>query len=251
MGYAVVKADGGYEYLTSGVIKTGDGFFVKSISNNPVLTYNKEYQSDNNIARSINIIASGDNGNDNLIICMSDEGHEGFPKLNNLNESIANVYVANNDKRYGIYNCSEDVKEINVDFKANEEGSYTLHFDIDGEFDMIALIDNANGEETDMLVNDYTFTSTAQDASNRFVVRFSKDEGLTENNDHKFVYQSGEELIINAEGAVQIIDMMGRIVYSKEISSDARINTSDVNTAAYIVRLVNGDGVKTQKIVVM
>ena len=140
---------------------------------------------------------------------------------------------------------------INVDFKANEEGSYTLHFDIDGEFDMIALIDNANGEETDMLVNDYTFTSTAQDASNRFVVRFSKDEGLTENNDHKFVYQSGEELIINAEGAVQIIDMMGRIVYSKEISGDARINTSDFNTAAYIVRLVNGDGVKTQKIVVM
>ena len=251
MGYAVIKADGGFEYATSGIIKAGDGFFVKSISGNKSVTYNEEQQSDNNIARSINIIASGDNGNDNLIICMSDEGHEGFPKLNNLNESIANVYVANNDKRYGIYNCSEDVKEINIDFKANEEGSYTLHFDIDGEFDMIALIDNANGEETDMLVNDYTFTSTAQDASNRFVVRFSKDEGLTENNDHKFVYQSGEELIINAEGAVQIIDMMGRIVYSKEISGDARIDSSDFNTAAYIVRLVNGDGVKTQKIVVM
>ena len=251
MGYAVIKADGGFEYATSGIIKAGDGFFVKSISGNKSVTYNEEQQSDNNIARSINIIASGDNGNDNLIICMSDEGHEGFPKLNNLNESIANVYVANNDKRYGIYNCSEDVKEINVDFKANEEGSYTLHFDIDGEFDMIALIDNANGEETDMLVNDYTFTSTAQDASNRFVVRFSKDEGLTENNDLNFVYQSGEELIINAEGAVQIIDMMGRIVYSKEISGNARINTSDFNTAAYIVRLVNGDGVKTQKIVVM
>ena len=251
MGYAVIKADGGFEYATSGIIKAGDGFFVKSISGNKSVTYNEKQQADNNIARSINIIASGDNGNDNLIICMSDEGHEGFPKLNNLNESIANVYVANNDKRYGIYNCSEDVKEINVDFKANEEGSYTLHFDIDGEFDMIALIDNANGEETDMLVNDYTFNATAQDASNRFVVRFSKDEGLTENNDHKFVYQSGEELIINAEGAVQIIDMMGRIVYSKEISSDARINTSDFNTAAYIVRLVNGDGVKTQKIVVM
>ena len=251
MGYAVIKTDGGFEYATSGIIKAGDGFFVKSISGNKSVTYNEEQQSDNNIARSINIIASGDNGNDNLIICMSDEGHEGFPKLNNLNESIANVYVANNDKRYGIYNCSEDVKEINVDFKANEEGSYTLHFDIDGEFDMIALIDNANGEETDMLVNDYTFTSTAQDASNRFVVRFSKDEGLTENNDLNFVYQSGEELIINAEGAVQIIDMMGRIVYSKEISGNARINTSDFNTAAYIVRLVNGDGVKTQKIVVM
>ena len=251
MGYAIVNAEGGYEYATSGVIKAGDGFFVKSISNNKSVTYNKEQQSDNNIARSINLIASGNSGNDNLIICMSDEGHEGFPKLNNLNESIANVYVANNDRHYGIYNCSEDVKEINIEFKANEEGSYTLHIDKEGEFDMITLIDKTNDEETDMLANDYTFNATAQDASDRFVIRFRKDDGLTENNKYyNFVYQSGSELVINAEGTIQIIDMMGRVIYNNDVTSNNRIDISKFNKTAYIVRLINGNGVNTQKIVV-
>ena len=251
IGYAALNAEGRYEYATSGVIKAGDGFFVKSISNNAVLTYDENQQSDNNIARSINVIASGNSGNDNLIICMSDEGHEGFPKLNNLNESIANVYVANNDRHYGIYNCSEDVKEINIEFKANEEGSYTLHIDREGEFDMITLIDKTKEEETDMLVNDYTFNATAQDASDRFVIRFRKDDGLTENNkEYYFVYQSGSELVINAEGTVQIIDMMGRIIYNNDMTSNNRIDISKFNKTAYIVRLINKEGVNTQKIVV-
>ena len=250
IGYAVINAEGGYEYLTSGVIKTGDGFFVKSFSNNAILTYDEEQQSDNNISRSINIIASGNAGKDNLIICMSDEGYEGFPKLNNKNESIANIYINNNDKHYGIYNCSEDVKEINVDFKANEQGTYTFHIDRVGEFKMIALVDNFTGENTDMLLNDYTFNATAQDNHNRFVIRFSNGEGMAENNNSKFAYQSGDGLVIDAEGCVQIIDMMGRLVYSDNVIGDNnRIDMNKFNSATYIIRLINADGVRVQKII--
>ncbi len=77
------------------------------------------------------------------------------------------------------------------------------------------------------------------------------DEGLSENNTpSNFVCKSGNELIINGEGQVQIIDMMGRIVYSNEISGNARINVSNLNKTAYIIRLTNGNESKTQKIVV-
>ncbi|MBR5202991.1 MAG: T9SS type A sorting domain-containing protein, partial [Clostridia bacterium] len=66
-----------------------------------------------------------------------------------------------------------------------------------------------------------------------------------------FVYQSGEELIVNAEGTIQIIDMMGRVVYSAEHSNGSnRINVSEFNNAAYVVRVVNGNGVKSQKVVI-
>jgi hypothetical protein len=62
---------------------------------------------------------------------------------------------------------------------------------------------------------------------------------------------SGEELIFNTDGVVQIIDVMGRVVYSSEVTSDNnRINVSNFSQAAYVVRLINGDGAKTQKIVV-
>ena len=44
---------------------------------------------------------------------------------------------------------------------------------------------------------------------------------------------------------------MGRVVYSNDVTSDNnRIDTSKFNTAAYIIRLINDNGVKTQKIVV-
>ena len=187
----------------------------------------------------------------NLIICMNDEGQEGFNKLNNFNKSIANIYVASNDKRYGIYNCNEDVKEVNVDFETKEMGNYTLHIDSEGEFETITLVDNITGEKTDMLLNDYTFTASSQDIRNRFVVRFTKDDGLsTVNCDNNFVYQSDNELIINAIGTAQIIDIMGRIVYSNEVTGDdSRIDMSCFDKGAYIIRLINKECVKTAKVV--
>ena len=45
--------------------------------------------------------------------------------------------------------------------------------------------------------------------------------------------------------------MLGRVVYSNE-HSDAynRINVSEFNDATYVVRVVNEEGVKVQKVVI-
>jgi hypothetical protein len=76
------------------------------------------------------------------------------------------------------------------------------------------------------------------------------DDGLSENNvNSNFAFISGNELIVNGEGQVQIIDMMGRMIYNKNITNDSRIDISKFNKAAYIVRLINDKGTKTQKIV--
>ena len=52
------------------------------------------------------------------------------------------------------------------------------------------------------------------------------------------------------EGTIQIIDMMGRVVM-KEENHDGTINIGELNNATYIVRCVNENEVKTQKIVVL
>lgn len=70
-------------------------------------------------------------------------------------------------------------------------------------------------------------------------------------NDKGFVYQSGNELIVNGEGYLQIIDMMGRVVYSDDMADDSnRVNISSFNKATYIIRMINEECVKTQKITV-
>ena len=79
------------------------------------------------------------------------------------------------------------------------------------------------------------------------------DVSIKENtsNDKGFVYQSGNELIVKGEGHLQIIDLMGRVIYNNEVANDNnRIDISSFNKGAYIIRMTNEESVKTQKIMV-
>ena len=247
-GYAVVNEQGGYNYLTTGVIKVGDGFFVKATDANPSLTYNTRGNRNHEKASSLNVISSSKAGDDNVIINLAGE-QEGFPKIKNFNENIAVVYVTEDDMAYGIYNCNEDALEVELAFKVSNMGEYNIHIEPNGYFDYVTLVDLSNGSETNMLTSSYSFTAVPKENGKRFVLKFAKSE-MPEGQDN-FVYQSGKELIVETEGTVQIIDIMGRVIYSNEVTNDNnRIDISGLHSAAYIVRLINNDSVKTQKVVV-
>jgi hypothetical protein len=246
-GYAVVTTDGSYNYATTGDIKVGDGFFVKVTETNPSLSYTANTRNRNvDENKYINLIASNKAGNDNVIINFADNGRDGFAKLKNFNEDIAEIYVKDNEKRYGILNYDEDIEEIDVYFNAKKIGYYTINAISNADFSNVTLIDRITGIETNILTDSYTFQATTNDSPKRFIIRIDK-----ETESENFVYKSGEELIINAKGCVQIIDVMGRIVYSNDIVNDNhRINISSFKNATYIVRVVNTNEVKTQKIVI-
>ena len=175
---------------------------------------------------------------------------DGFPKLQNFNREIANIYVENNGSRYGIYNCDENTTEIELSFVASQMGTYSISLDINGDFENVVLVDRLTGIETNMLIEDeYKFVATSKDNAKRFFIRLDNGQQSTDN-DSMFVYQSGEELIVNAEGTIQIIDMMGRVVYSSNADNN-RIDVSGLNKSAYIVRNINENTVRTQKIVIL
>ena len=252
-GYAVVTFDGGYEYAVDGEINVGDGFFVKVTGAEPSLSYYKE--QDNGMGmRSrradkksyINLVASNRTGSDNVIINFTDNDEEGFAKLENINKDIAEIYVKGEGRRYGILNYENDVEEIELYFDAKRMGEYTISAVTEGEFQSVILVDRTTGVETDLTADSYKFQATSIDSPDRFVIKLNNEAA----NDN-FVYQSGDELIVNAKGMVQIIDVMGRIAYSSDIVNDNhRINISTFNNAAYIVRVMNSNEVKTQKIVI-
>ena len=248
-GYAVVNGDGGYDYLTTGTINVGDGFFVKAIAEDPSLYYNHNARGSRQDVNSINVIATGKAGQDNVVINFAGQ-KEGFDKLQNFNDEIATVFVANNGRRYGIANVEENVAEVELSFVASQMGNYSISLDVNGEFETVTLVDRFTGIETNMLIEDeYNFTATSRDNANRFVVKLDNRQQTTDNS--QFVYQSGEELILSIEGTVQIVDMLGRVVYSNEHSNGSnRINVSEFNNAAYVVRVVNEEGVKSQKVVI-
>ena len=256
-GFAIVNAEGGYTYVGADqettTIPVGDGFFVKVKEPNATDEISLSYgiRSSREKSANINLVATSKAGKDNVVINFAGQS-EGFNKLQNFNDEIATVCVVENGKAYGIYNCESDVNEIEVMFSAKQMGSYSLSFDINGEFETVTLVDRMTGVETDMIEEgEYNFIATSNDMKNRFVVRLSNSMTATEEFLANFVYQSGEELIVNAEGTIQIIDMMGRVVYSAEHSNGSnRINVSEFNNAAYVVRVVNGNGVRSQKVVI-
>ena len=249
-GYAVLNDNGsGYIYMTEGTVAVGDAFFVKAKDENPSMSYNAASKATRGEkANSLNVIATGNAGKDNVVINFAGKS-EGFNKLQNFNDAIATVYVAEDGKNYGIYNCDADVQEVELSFNANQMGNYTISIEPNGKFQSVTLVDRFTGIETNMLVEDYNFTAMSNVNANRFIVRMVNGQESTDNS--HFVYQSGEELIIDAEGTVQIIDVMGRVLVSDEVeSTNNRINVSGFQNGTYMVRVINGNEVKVEKVVI-
>ena len=250
-GYAIVDNNGNYQYYTSAdneSIKVGQGFFIKTLKNNVNLGYTPKRSAKSASNNSLNITAIGNAGEDNVIINLAGKS-EGFDKLQNFNDAIATVYVAEGGKNYGIYNCDADVQEVELSFNANQMGNYTISIEPNGKFQTVTLVDRFTGIETNMLVEDYHFTAMSNVNTNRFIVRMVNGQETTDNS--HFVYQSGEDLIIDAEGTVQIIDVMGRVLVSDEVeSTNNRINVSGFQNGTYMVRVINGSEVKVEKVVI-
>ena len=126
-------------------------------------------------------------------------------------------------------------------------GKYSISLKATEDVNTLVLIDNMTGVETNMLLEEsYTFIGSPADNGNRFTVKLAISQSNDE--DASFVYQYGNELIIDGEGVLQVFDVLGRVVISEEVHGQ-RVDVSHLTKGAYIVRMT-GNEVKTQKIIV-
>ena len=156
------------------------------------------------------------------------------------------LYIPQNDKDYAVV-YGEAAGEMPLNFKAEKIGTYTISFKAEAmQFSYLHLFDKITGTDVDLNVNsEYTFIGTPRDMEDRFIIRFS--EGAV--NSDIFAYQSGDDIIVNGEGTLQVFDVMGRFVGSYEVNGNARISAEQFSNAVYIFRMI-GNEIKTQKIVV-
>ena len=170
-----------------------------------------------------------------------------LPKFQ-IMRNTTKVYIPVDNQDYAVVR-GEEVGEMPVSFKAEENGVYTLSFSaLNTEFGYLHLIDNLTGKEVDLLANpSYTFEGKTTDYTNRFKLVYATGK-VTDDN---FAFFSNGSFVINNEGnaTLQVIDVNGRIISNETISGCANVN---VNAASgvYMLRLVNGDNVKVQKVVV-
>ena len=74
---------------------------------------------------------------------------------------------------------------------------------------------------------------------------------MNENNAKSFAFFNGNEWVINNEGdaTLQVIDVTGRVLIDEQINGSYN-KGFNLNSGVYVIRLSNGNVVKTQKIVI-
>ena len=177
------------------------------------------------------------------------------------------LYIPQNGTDYAVV-FSQPVGELPLNFEAAENGTYTLSFENATEGLMYChLIDNLTGADVDLLTpagsspslrgqggvnqpTSYTFTAKTTDYPSRFKVVFASVCGDADGDNETFAFNNNGNWIILNEGraTLQVVDLMGRILSSEQIEGSAS-KAIHAAPGVYMIRLVNGENVKVQKIV--
>ena len=168
-----------------------------------------------------------------------------------FSESNSRLYIPQNGQEFAVAYANEET-EMPLNFKATQKGTYTLSFETeDLELNYLHLIDNLTGNDVDLLATPtYNFEANTSDYTTRFRLLFAPVCEDTNNDNAAFAFISNGNIIVNnaGEASLQIVDMMGRVIVEEDATN--RISISETAPGVYVLRLIDGEKVKTQKIVI-
>ena len=244
----VINTNGRAEIIASDTrsIEAMEGAFVIANEDGESLTFSTEAP-----AKSAMVTLNVNKGRsviDRAVVRFG-EGRQ-LPKFQ-LDPSHTKLYIPQGENNFAVVRSASE-GEMPISFIAESIGIYTLNFDAKNvEMDYLHLIDNLTGANVDLLVTpSYTFEAKTTDYASRFKLVFVCGDANDDN--ETFTYYNGSEWVISniGEATLQVVDVMGRVVSSETVSGNATMNTNSLNTGIYMMRLVNGENVKVQKIVV-
>jgi FtsP/CotA-like multicopper oxidase with cupredoxin domain len=109
------------------------------------------------------------------------------------------------------------------------------------------------GADIDLLQTpSYTFSATTSDYQSRFSLVFAASNSANADSEaDSFAFFSNGSWIINnmGEATLQVVDINGRILSNETVNGSVS-TTINAASGVYMLRLINGENVKVQKIVV-
>jgi len=203
----------------------------------------------------VNLYAEDEEGrNEILVVEFERPANGGGKKAKVLRSGEHLMWVHNGENDYGAFFAEKGTKRVPVRFKTFKDGLFTLRWNTqNGNFTILRLIDNLTGVDYDMLTHDsYTFHSSKEDYMSRFTIVLEANdvEEFVEEVNHNFAFFDGSEWVVNGKGHFDLIDVVGHVLYSTNLSDEQnRVNLNQYAKGVYLMRLVDGEHVKTQKII--
>ena len=233
-----------------------EGVFVEASTNNETATFTQVNNSKGGEKSTVsmltlNLTRNGGEAIDNAIIRF--DGGQNLGKFT-LHKDDSRLYIPQDGEDYAIVSA-EAQGELPLNFKARENGTYTLTIStLNAQRSTLHLIDHLTGNEVDLLQTpSYTFQAKTTDYASRFRLVFVAHEDHQDDLDNQdnFAFISDGNLIVNNTGTLQIFDILGHQLLFKELpTSNFQLPTSNFPSGVYVLRLINGKDVKTQKLVV-
>ena len=101
-------------------------------------------------------------------------------------------------------------------------------------------------------IDSYTFTAKMTDYESRFKLVFSSndEDGASSGQEAFAFFSNGSWIIANeSQATLQVIDLTGRILSNETINGYVR-KAIQAAPGMYVLRLISGNDVKTQKVVI-
>ena len=230
-------------------IEVMEGVFVEANTDGETLTFSTTEPTNSKGQIVLNVNQNRNASIDRAIVRFDES--QALPKIT-LNPNNTKLCFPQGNDDFAIVSGKE-FGDIPVNFKAAENGTYTINVDVENiELDYLHLIDNKTGADIDLLVEpSYTFTAKKSDYASRFKLVFSGSQDGDSTGSATFAYFNGSEWQISnmGEATLQVVDVTGRIVKNETISGYASISINEA-PGVYMMRLVSGNDVKVQKVVV-
>ena len=172
------------------------------------------------------------------------------------NESTQLAFWHDGQEYAVAYMGTDTASELLINFKVAKNGTYSIGIETNSlDVDYLHLIDNMTGANIDLLQQTkYTFAAKTTDYASRFRLVFSNCEDTIGGNDDDgaFAYISNGEIVVVGDAgtaSLQVVDMTGRVVVS--VGGHTRcVPTTGIPAGVYVLRLIDGHNVRTQKIVI-
>ena len=204
----------------------------------------------------INFIVTDSEGNTDLAILEVNRSENDGAKKLRVGNSTGRIFFRYDDEKLAIFFRDNAEGSQSLHFAAEEDGSFTLNWErANDNFSSLTLVDNITGVKTDMLTHDsYTFEGNTNDYTSRFKIVFgtnNNEDDEEETTIENFAFFNDGNLIVNGEGRLDVIDVLGRIIYSAELTDTQNTVSLPQNAKGVcMLRLTNGDNVKVQKMFV-
>ena len=237
----------------SGAIGPMEGIFVEANEDGETLTFTTQAPTSKkglvlNLSQGCGIV-------DRAIVRFG-EGHT-LHKFT-LSEDDTKMYIPQEGEDFAVVR-SRNAGEVPVSFEPAEDGIYSISVDAENlVVRSLILTDKVERVDIDLLrTPTYQFKAATTDPADRFVLSYKtgtnqfKEQFMANEKSADFGFFSNGSWMIDNEGeaTLQVIDINGRILSSETINGNASIHV-DAAPGVYMLRLINGDSVKVQKVVV-